>query len=147
MATHPDETPKWAVTPYGGDEAAWAEAKAQARGVLLRWAARHEPGTYTDLAREVTAIAWPEGAFTHHGQQMGVLLGQVSMDELDRASDIPLLSALVIGRDEGMPSSGYWAMCRELGLPVPVGDLARIEAWYREFDRACAYWGPRAATG
>lgn len=45
-------------------------------------------------------------------------LGQVSLEELDREENRPLISALVIGKDENMPSSGFWTFCIELGIAV-----------------------------
>jgi len=141
MARYPIKTPTWAIKPYG-DEGAWELAKRECRTVLLEWAAAEYAGTYTELSKRVTAIDWPEGAYTHHGQQMGMLLGQVSMEELVRTEDRPVLSSLVIGQDEGMPSAGYWKfMDEELGIAVPTGDVARLEFWVRQFKDACAFYG------
>jgi hypothetical protein len=93
----------------------------------------------------VTAIDWPEGAYTHHGKQIGHLLGQVSMDELDQIDDRPVLSALVVGQDEGMPTGGYWKFLKEeLGVPVPTSELDRLAVWAGEFEAACRLYGARA---
>jgi hypothetical protein len=130
---------------YGSDAAAWDEAKRQCRAVLYKWAAAERYGTYTELAQQVTAIEWPEGAYTHHGRQMGYLLGQVSLEELDQNEDRPVLSSLVTGQDEGMPSGGFWTfVADELGIDVPATDLARLDFWVGEFKAACRYYG-RAA--
>lgn len=143
MARYPASPFPWVTKPYGADEDAWEDAKRQARRTLYRWASEGRYGSYTDLAHEVTAIDWPEGAYTHHGQQMGMLLGQVSMEELDRVENRPLISALVIGREEGMPSTGYWSMLRELGLEVPATDMGKLESWTKEFETAIRYFGSR----
>lgn len=112
--------------------------------MLYEWAAASKPGFYTELSSQVTAIEWLEGeAF---GAQMGWMLGQLSLEELSREEDRPLLSALVIGKDEGMPSHGYWEFLKDLGEPVPIGDGNRTEAWYREFARACSYFAARRAA-
>src|SRR5687768_5699720 len=108
MARYPPQPKEWATKAYGSDSDAWDEAKRQCRTAILEWAAQERTGTYTDLTKRVTAIEWPEGAYTHHGHQMGYLLGQVSLDELDKVEDRPVLSALVIGQQEGMPSGGFW---------------------------------------
>src|SRR4051812_1052843 len=137
MARYPANPGRWATTVYGGNEDAWEEAKAQCRRALYRCAADCTPRTYTELTLEVTAIPWPDGAYTHAGQQMGFLLGQVSLEELDRVEDRPLLSSLVIGKDEGMPSMGYWTFRRDLGVQSPISDLERLELWTKEFEAAC----------
>jgi hypothetical protein len=132
---------------YGGYGDAWDEAVEQARVTLYRWAAEGKPRTYTDLAREVTAIPWPEDAFTHSGQQIGMLLGQVSLNELVRDEDRPVLSSIVVGGDEHVPTRGYWTFVRtELGIPVPRSDLGQLEHWQAEFAAACAYYGPKATS-
>lgn len=141
MARLPRETPEWVLKTYGPDEAGWDEAKRQAREVLLRWAHAGEFGSYTDLVREVTAIGWPDGAYTHHGQQVGMLLGQISMEALDPREDRPLLSALVVSREEGMPSGGFWSLLPEVGIEVPATPMGKLEWWLREFERACLYFG------
>ncbi len=143
MARYPEQALPWVSKTYGPDEHAWEEAKRQARQTLYRWASEGRYGTYTDLVHVVTAIKWPEGPYTHHGQQMGMLLGQLSIQELNRVDDIPLLSALVVGRDAGMPSGGYWEMHRDLGLEVPATDIGKLELWTKEFEAAIRYFGSR----
>ncbi len=54
----------------------------------------------------------------------------------------PLISALVIGKDENMPSSGFWTLCRELGIAVTDRQLF----WLREAKACCEFYGRRAAT-
>ena len=133
---------KASVKSYGPDPDAWDEAKRQCRAVLYKWAAAERYGTYTELAQQVTAIEWPEGAYTHHGQQMGYLLGQVSLEELDRNEDRPVLASLVIGQDEGMPTAGFRTfLADELRVDVPATGLARLEFWVAEFKAACRYYG------
>lgn len=145
MAKYPEDLGPWATRPYGavGD---WDEAKRQCRDALHDWAAAGRYGTYSELVRRVTAIEWPEGAYTHHGKQMGVLLGQVSVEELVRDEDRPVLSALVIGQDEGMPTAGFWKFLRDnLHESVPMSDLDRVAYWAKEFKAACQFYGGRTS--
>lgn len=142
MARYPAETPSFATKPYGATEEAWEEAKAQARAVLYEWAAANRYGYYTELADCVTAITWLDGqAF---GGQIGWMLGQLSLEELSRDEDRPLLSSLVVGKLEGVPTEGYWQFLRDLGEPVPVGEVNKVAAWSEEFRRACAFYAPKA---
>jgi hypothetical protein len=145
VARYPPNPGGWATRPYGRDDLPWDEAKRQPRAVLYGWAAPGRYRTYTDLARQVTAIPWSEGAYTHHGSQMGHMLAQVSMHELSRYEDCPVISAPVIGADEGMPIAGFWTFVREeLGLPVGKIDEDKLRFWVQEFKSACAYYGQRS---
>lgn len=146
MARYPTQTPPWSQKQYGGYGDAWDEALEQARVTLYRWAAEGKPRSYTDLTYEVTAILWPEGAFTHSGQQIGMLLGQVSLTELTRNEDRPVLSSIVVGGAEKVPTRGYWTFVRnELGIAVPRSDMGQLEHWQAEFAAACAFYAPMAA--
>lgn len=142
MARYPLKTPSFATKPYGATEEAWESAKDQAREVLYEWAAAGEYGFYSDLAARVTAIEWLEGeAF---GGQIGWMLGQLSLEELSRDEDRPLLSSLVVGKSERVPTGGYWQFLSDLGEPVPVGEVNRVVAWSKEFEWACKYFGSKA---
>jgi hypothetical protein len=145
MARYPTPTPPWATKTYGPSDTAWDDAKRQCRDVLIEWARAERYGTYTDLMNRVTAIPWPDRAYTHHGQQMGWLLGQVSLEELDRVADRPVLSALVIGAAEGMPSTGFWKFLEDdLKIAVPSDEKGRLEFWVREFRACCRVYGGRS---
>jgi hypothetical protein len=136
MARLPRPLPRWNDTIYGGDEDAWEEAKSQCAHALRAWAAAGRYGTYTDLTQRVRAIDWPDGPHTHEGNQMGYLLGQVSIAELDATTDRPLLSALVVEKESGRPSHGFWSFCRDLGLADVVSTEARRdEFWLGEVQR------------
>lgn len=141
MAKRPAKQPNWASAVYRGDGLVWDEAKRECRSVLYGWAAAGEyHNTYTDLVGHVKAIDWPQGAHTAEGSQLGYLLGQVTLEELDPLEDRPLISALVIGKDENMPSSGFWSLCSELGIPVSD----RQEFWLKEAMACCQFYGRRA---
>jgi hypothetical protein len=146
MARLPIRLPRWYRTVYGGDENAWEEARAQCRRSLRAWAAQRRYGYYSDLSREVSAIDWPDGPHTHEGNQMGYLLGQVSLDELDRDTDRPVISALVVEKDSGRPSNGFWSLCRELGMADAVSSSDRRDAfWLREVERCWDEYGREPA--
>lgn len=141
MALRPKELPAWATRPYAGYDLRWDEAVRQCRTALFAWARRGDPGTYSELVPLVGAIEWEEGAFTHGGRQIGTLLGQVSIEELDIEEDRPVLSALVYGIEWGMPSGGFWEFLDELGVQVQRTDDARRRFWNEEVKRCVAYFG------
>lgn len=142
MAKRPATLPRWAIEPYGGYGYAWEEAVTQCRDVLYRWASDRRHGTYTELADLVDKIPWPERAHTHEGQQMGFLLGRVV---LRTNEDRPVISALVIGKDEGMPSTGFWSLLNQLNVNVGTSDLSRLEFWSKEVNRCFETYGAALA--
>jgi hypothetical protein len=139
----PAELPKWATHSYGSDEIAWDEALRQCRDILYGWAAAGEPHPYTELSDLVTAIPWPQGPHTHEGQQIGYLLGQVSVAELDVDDDRPLLSAMVYGKETNGPTGGFWTLLDELGVKVPASGTARTDYWLREVAECKQVYGPK----
>jgi hypothetical protein len=141
LATLPAVLPRWATKSYGQDDLAWTEAKAQCRRALVDWAAAKEYRYYSDLVPVVSAIAWPEGPYTHSGQQIGTLLGQVSLGELDRQEDRPLISALVVSKEDNLPSGGFWSLLDELGMTVGTSWDARVKFWATEVERCFETYG------
>lgn len=138
MATRPRVIPNWATSSYGNDDVAWERAKRECRSVLHEWCARKEAHLYIELITRVTAIPWPPG--DHSSGQLGYLLGQVSLEELDPAEDRPVISSVVIASRKNEPSHGYWAFLEEdLGIRVPV---PRREAfWLKELTRCFETYG------
>jgi hypothetical protein len=138
MAIRPPVTPKWATSSYGNDDLAWDEAKRECRGALHDWCARQEPHAYSDLIARVTAITWPLG--DHSSGQLGYLLGQVSLEELDSTEDRPVISSVVIASGKNEPSHGYWALLEDdLGIRVPAA--GREAFWLKELVRCFEVYG------
>src|SRR5262249_45374371 len=128
---------------YGNDDGAWDEAKRECRSVLHEWCARREPHPYVDLIHRVTAIPWPPG--DHSSGQLGYLLGQVSLEELDPKEDRPVISSVVIASGKNEPSHGYWAFVEdELGIRVPIG--RREVFWLNELTRCFEVYGNGARS-
>jgi hypothetical protein len=137
MATRPLVTPEWAVSSYGNDDLAWEEAKRECRDALHEWCVRREPHVYGDLIARVTAIPWPPG--DHSSGQLGYLLGQVSLEELDSTEDRPVISSIVIASGKNEPSHGYWAFLEDLGIRVPAA--GREAFWLKELNRCFEVYG------
>jgi hypothetical protein len=66
--------------------------------------------TYTGIAH-LTGLT-PKGSAM--GKQVGHLVGEISEEEHDAGR--PMLSALVVEKDTGMPSSGFYNLARDSGL-------------------------------
>jgi len=138
MAIRPRAIPRWATSSYGNDDVAWDEAKQECRTVLHEWCDRKEPHSYIELIARVRSIPWPPG--DHSGGQLGYLLGQVSLEELDSTEDRPVLSSVVIASGKNEPSHGYWAFIEDdLGIRVPVAQ--REAFWLRELARCFETYG------
>jgi hypothetical protein len=138
LATRPRVIPNWANSSYGNDDVAWEGAKRECRSVLHEWCAREEAHSYIELITRVTAIPWPPG--DHSSGQLGYLLGQVSLEELDPAEDRPVISSVVIASAKNEPSHGYWTFLEEdLGIRVPVP--RRETFWLKELARCFETYG------
>lgn len=143
MAKRPPGSPKWAALQYGGDALAWDEAKKQCRNALHQWASQGRYGFYSDLVPLVPALPWPEGPHTQEGHQIGMLLGKVCFDELDIAEDRPLISALVVSKEENLPSYGFWNLLEELDIHVGRRPEGRLDFWVKELKRCFEVFGKR----
>jgi hypothetical protein len=129
--------PRWYGQAYA-NLAGWDKAVKQCRDLLEAWARRGYVGTYSEVARAVTAIAWPDGPHTHEGSQIGTLLGEVAVGEWFQ--DRPLLSAIVVQAGMGLPGKGFYNLGDELGLlPTRNEDLDQI-FWANERERCLKYW-------
>lgn len=89
------------------------------------------------------SLSWPEGAFTHHGSQVGALLGHVSVAEWLEGR--PLLSAIVVQAEGGQPGTGFFDLARELGELTISGEDAELRYWLAEYDRCMKHPWPHIA--
>jgi hypothetical protein len=98
----------------------------------LRELARHcETAYYSDIAH-LLGIDTRGPAF---GAQVGRLLDAVNRAE--HAAGRPLLSAVVIAKQTGMPGNGFFTGARALGVHTGHDDRAY---WQEELRRVCEYW-------
>jgi hypothetical protein len=107
-------------------------------GVLAGYSA-----TYAELIHQLTEIPWPPG--DHASGQLGYLLGQVSLEELDVTEDRPVISS-VVRSSRNEPSQGYWGFVeRDLAIRVPTS--RREEFWLEEMNRCFAVYGEATLRG
>lgn len=134
------QPPDWYAKPYGRDPSAWDAAVRRCRELLLAWARRGYVGTYSEVVDAVPDLEWPDGPFTHHGSQVGRLLGDISVGEW--LEDRPLLSAVVISSQEGHPGKGFYDLARELRELSATSKDAELDYWQAEVRRCHEFWAP-----
>src|SRR5689334_10258466 len=96
-----------------------------------------------EVARAGRTISYwdiaPAGEVDCNNEYFASLVG-LKLDEVNRiehAAGRPLLSAVVIAKDTGMPGRGFFACGRELGVYSGKDDLA---FWVSELKRVHDYW-------
>ena len=67
--------------------------------------------------------------------QLSDILGEISLFE--HKNGRPLLSVVVLYRDDNMPGQGFFRLARELGVYAGKDDIA---FFVRELKRVHAYW-------
>ena len=70
------------------------------------------------------------------------LVGHI-LDEVNRvefAQGRPLLSAIVISKENNMPGRGFFECARDLGRYSGKGDLEHLGFWVEELRRVHDYW-------
>lgn len=99
---------------------------------LIEVAKRQETVSYT------TAGAWIGLSMRDkaHRRRLGQVLDELNLHE--HAAGRPLLSALVVYADEGMPGPGFFDLATSLGHHRPGDDRGRYWRWER--DRIYAEW-------
>ncbi len=120
-------------TVYGFPAADWALAREQATSFLIRCARRRVTTTYSDLCREVTAVALRPYSFA-----MVAFLDQICLDE--DAAHGTVLASLVTRKDTGLPGEGYFAHAARQGWDVSD----RRAAWRSQIDRIHEQYPPIA---
>ncbi len=78
----------------------------------------------------------------HHRRELGRILGEISTDE-DRSGS-PLLSAIVVHKDNHLPGKGFFELARELGKLKPGEDN---DAFYAsELKSVFEEWSSKKST-
>ena len=72
----------------------------------------------------------------HFGAQVGKVLGRISEDEV--ASGRPMISAIVVSKDNMLPGSGFFKLGQELHRVEPGED--EIGFAIRQIKRVHEYW-------
>ena len=98
---------------------------------LKATARRHETTFYSEIA--------PLAGLNMESEYDRIRLAQI-LDEISRGEHSqgrPLLSAVVIRKDENLPGQGFFNLARDLGLYAGNDDL---EYWVKELARVHQHW-------
>jgi hypothetical protein len=88
---------------------------------------------------EIAPMAGLDMANPDDRNKMGELLGEISTFEHNQKPPRPLLSAVVIHRDNNIPGKGFFTLARDLGLQSAttddllffIGELRRVHDYWR----------------
>jgi hypothetical protein len=114
----------------------WSEAKREARAVLVEIAQAGNIITYGDLANRIRTIELQADS-----RDLASLVGEISGDE--NSQRWPMLSAVVVNKQRGMPGKGFFALARELGRHVSDCD----SFWVDEVRAVHEYWAQCRSSG
>jgi hypothetical protein len=109
--------------------AKWAAVKAEIRQVMIDTARQKSLITY----RELTA-SLQSASIHYHSPLLARLLVEIGTEEFDAGR--PILPALVVAQQTGIPGKGFFRIAGERGQ-----DVADAEAfWEEEVQRVYHYW-------
>ena len=104
---------------------------------LLRVAKTSGYVNYSDVA----PLAGLNMELAHDRNQIARILDGISQSEHDAGR--PLLSAVVVRKDENMPGNGFFTLAKRLGLHTE-GD--NLDFWLAELRRVHDYWAWDASS-
>lgn len=90
--------------------------KEQIREMLIK-AAKNQKVVYYAEVGELLNFSMDN---PHHRKELGRILGEISTEEDD--NDRPLLSAVVVHKEDHLPGEGFFNLAKELGKQKPDED-------------------------
>jgi hypothetical protein len=115
---------------YGFEDAAWEEAKEEARQILITIAKRRDKIAYSELMPQVTKIALP-----YDDLRVAHFLGEISESEDDAGRG--LLTAIVVHKTGDMqPGPGFFELAKRRGRNT----RDRTKCWVKEYERVYNIW-------
>ena len=116
---------------HGFPEEVWTRAKEEARSILVSYAQRKTPLSYSELCDKMTIIN-----FDPHDSRLAHFLGQISTREHEEGR--PLLTALVVHKHDFSPGKGFFKLAQSLGFSV----YDEESFWTEQIDAVGAFYGP-----
>ena len=104
---------------------------------MLTGVTRHRESTRRPASHNDVAQQFNDRRLHHKSEAMVDLLGEISAEE--HAVGRPLLSAVVVRKDEALPipGPGFYRLAKELGSMSKGED--KVVFWKAEFRRVCTY--------
>ncbi|MHB8369356.1 MAG: hypothetical protein ACYDBP_06630 [Leptospirales bacterium] len=115
------------------------EEKEKIRKILIDYARRELPICYSDLVDKIKADGFIT-ALHAHDTRLFNLLGEISREEFYSDPPRPMLSAIVIGKSDSLPGTGFFNLAKELHKYEGTNKKDQREFWNSEFKRVCDYW-------
>jgi hypothetical protein len=117
----------------GIGRADWSAVIVEMRAILVGCARARHTITYSELTRQLTTAR-----VHYHSPWLTRLLEALGREEA--AAQRPILAALVVTKQTGMPGGGYFEMTARDSLPAE--DLAAI--WQADVQAVYEYWKEEA---
>ena len=76
-----------------------------------------------------------------HRKRLGDILGEISAFEHERGR--PLMSAVVVHKENNMPGSGFFKLAKQLGIYIGGDDLG---FFVRELKKVHEYWSAKRSS-
>jgi hypothetical protein len=92
----------------------------------------------TEFYSEIAPTVGIDTENPHFGALVGRILDEINRIEFRQGR--PLLSAIVISKENNMPGRGFFECARDLGRYSGKGDLEHLGFWVEELRRVHDYW-------
>ena len=116
--------------------ATWDAAVDELYDLLVPVARRREALAYGAVVAQMRTVSLPPDASAFHH-----MLGDVSTRAFDEGA--PLLSAVVVKKDDGKPGGGFARLGRRLGFEVAEDPAAEDAFWIEQLVAVHHWWARR----
>ena len=116
----------------------YEEEKGVIRNILIDCAKRNGFISYSDLVTKIKAIM-PTDLHARDNRLFN-LLGEISREEHKTDPPRPMLSAVVIGKNDNLPGRGFFTLAGELGKYHGTNEVDRQHFWNEEVARVHDWW-------
>lgn len=124
------------MSPYNIPDDRWATAVDEIYDLLVAVARGQGRTTYGDLVHDVRSIHLEPDSRAFHA-----MLGDVSRRSFDDGG--PLLSAIVVLKDEQRPGGGFYELARQLGFDVAEDEGAELRFFGEQLAAVHDWWRRR----
>lgn len=120
------------VSRWEVEDEDWDRVRDELMASITEVARKRGLIAYSDLIRDVPEI---EGPLSH---ALAEMLGEIG--QRCHSEGLPLLSALVVNKDKGIPGPGFFEAAVRLKLLTSSNAQARDEFWLRQVAKCHEHW-------